>query len=144
MKLLLAQATATHLPLADESVQCCVTSPPYWALRSYAGEQRQVWGGEPEHAVQNAGCAALAALGRRICRAAVLCWRYPLTHHHAKDSVSGYHHSRRLLCAPPKAEGNARRNKRPDGLGDEHGFAAHASPDSVHSSFSNSTSSVWK
>ena len=47
--LVLAQATATHLPLASESVQCVVTSPPYWGLRSYTGEQRQVWGGE-EHA----------------------------------------------------------------------------------------------
>ena len=39
----LVQATATHIPLRDESVQCIVTSPPYWGLRSYAGEQRQVW-----------------------------------------------------------------------------------------------------
>ena len=46
---LLAQATASHLPLADGSVQCVVTSPPYWGLRSYAGEQRQVWGGDSEH-----------------------------------------------------------------------------------------------
>ena len=50
MTYVLAQATATHIPLGDESVQCVVTSPPYWGLRSYAGEQRQVWGGEPhEH-----------------------------------------------------------------------------------------------
>jgi len=28
------------------SVQCCVTSPPYWALRKYAGEQERVWGGD--------------------------------------------------------------------------------------------------
>jgi DNA modification methylase len=25
-----------------------VTSPPYWGLRSYAGEQARAWGGEPE------------------------------------------------------------------------------------------------
>lgn len=36
--------------LPAESVQCCVTSPPYWALRSY-GTEPQVWGGDhPEHA----------------------------------------------------------------------------------------------
>jgi len=29
------QADARHIPLADESVQCVVTSPPYWALRDY-------------------------------------------------------------------------------------------------------------
>lgn len=26
---------ALHIPLADKSVQCCVTSPPYWGLRDY-------------------------------------------------------------------------------------------------------------
>lgn len=28
-------ADARHLPIADESVQCVVTSPPYWGLRDY-------------------------------------------------------------------------------------------------------------
>ena len=28
-----------HMGLADESVQCVVTSPPYWGLRKYSGEQ---------------------------------------------------------------------------------------------------------
>jgi DNA modification methylase len=32
--------------LPDESVQCCVTSPPYWGLRSY-GTKAQIWGGNP-------------------------------------------------------------------------------------------------
>ena len=32
--------------LPAESVQCVVTSPPYWGLRSY-GTEPQVWGGEP-------------------------------------------------------------------------------------------------
>ncbi len=34
--------------LPSESVQCVITSPPYWALRSY-GTAPQVWGGDPEH-----------------------------------------------------------------------------------------------
>lgn len=29
------QGDALHLPLADGSVHCCVTSPPYWNLRDY-------------------------------------------------------------------------------------------------------------
>ena len=33
------QADAVHIPFADKSVHCCVTSPPYWGLRKYAGEQ---------------------------------------------------------------------------------------------------------
>jgi len=34
--------------LPDESVQCVVTSPPYWGLRKYAGEQELVWGGNKD------------------------------------------------------------------------------------------------
>lgn len=45
----LLRASAHAIPLADESVQMCVTSPPYWSLRSYEGEQRLVWGGELGH-----------------------------------------------------------------------------------------------
>ena len=33
--------------LPSESVQCVVTSPPYWALRAY-GTEAQVWGGDAE------------------------------------------------------------------------------------------------
>jgi DNA modification methylase len=35
MTILLARADARALPLRDGSVQCCVTSPPYWGLRDY-------------------------------------------------------------------------------------------------------------
>ncbi len=34
--------------LPAESVQCAVTSPPYWGLRSY-GTDPQTWGGEAGH-----------------------------------------------------------------------------------------------
>jgi len=30
--------------LPDGSVQCVVTSPPYWGLRKYSGEQELIWG----------------------------------------------------------------------------------------------------
>jgi len=38
-------ADARRIPLADASVQCAVTSPPYWGLRAYEGNQISVWGG---------------------------------------------------------------------------------------------------
>lgn len=41
----LLQASATALPLPDASVHMVCTSPPYWGLRSYKGEQEQEWGG---------------------------------------------------------------------------------------------------
>jgi len=33
----LVQGNALSIPLTDKSVQCIITSPPYWGLRSYAG-----------------------------------------------------------------------------------------------------------
>jgi len=31
--------------MPDECIQTCVTSPPYWGLRKYAGDQDRIWGG---------------------------------------------------------------------------------------------------
>lgn len=43
--LLLCQGNALHLPLQDNSINCCVTSPPYYGLRDY---QTGTWsGGDP-------------------------------------------------------------------------------------------------
>lgn len=41
----LVNATANRIPLADNSVHCVPTSPPYWGLRDY-GLPPRVWGGE--------------------------------------------------------------------------------------------------
>jgi len=46
--------------LPEASVQCVVTSPPYWGLRQYAGEQRETWGGDLEHAHVFGDAATLA------------------------------------------------------------------------------------
>jgi DNA modification methylase len=43
MSVHLVAADARRIPLADDSVQCVVTSPPYWGLRKYAGDQELVW-----------------------------------------------------------------------------------------------------
>ena len=48
----LVQGDARRIPLADGTVQCVVTSPPYWGLRKYAGAQELVWGGDPACAHQ--------------------------------------------------------------------------------------------
>ena len=51
--LLLANANALSIPLADKSVHCVITSPPYFGLRSYSGTGQWV-GGDPtcNHAVR--------------------------------------------------------------------------------------------
>ncbi|MDE1940611.1 MAG: site-specific DNA-methyltransferase [Patescibacteria group bacterium] len=41
---MIIKGNALTLPLPDESIQCVVTSPPYWGLRKYAGEQITFWG----------------------------------------------------------------------------------------------------
>ena len=44
-ELLMVRADARHIPLPSNSVQCVITSPPYWGLRKYTGNQELVWGG---------------------------------------------------------------------------------------------------
>lgn len=46
---MIVTADAQHIPLADESVQCVVTSPPYYALRKYSenGECNATFSGDP-------------------------------------------------------------------------------------------------
>ena len=44
----LLQGDAFRIPLDDGSVHCVITSPPYWGLRSYSGDQARVWGGDVE------------------------------------------------------------------------------------------------
>jgi DNA modification methylase len=41
----LIQADARRIPIADGSVHCCVTSPPYWSLRDYGTARWE--GGDP-------------------------------------------------------------------------------------------------
>lgn len=47
MSWIILNAHALHIPLRDESVQCVVTSPPYWGLRDY-GLKPTIWGGNPD------------------------------------------------------------------------------------------------
>jgi DNA modification methylase len=42
---LLCQGTAQHIPLADKSIDCIITSPPYWRLRAYAELPAESWPG---------------------------------------------------------------------------------------------------
>ena len=57
-KLLVGDVRTRLAELADESVHCVVTSPPYFGLRSY-GTPPQIWGGDPscEHQWRERGRA---------------------------------------------------------------------------------------
>jgi len=43
MTIHLTNADAARIPLRDQSVHTCVTSPPYWGLRRYSGVDGTVW-----------------------------------------------------------------------------------------------------
>lgn len=44
----LIHSSAARIDLPERSVQCVVTSPPYFSQRKYAGEQQDVWGGQDD------------------------------------------------------------------------------------------------
>ena len=45
---MIVNANSVHIPLDDQTVHCVVTSPPYWGLRKYEGEQDNIWGGDAD------------------------------------------------------------------------------------------------
>ena len=47
MTRLLLNGNALHIPLATGSVQCVITSPPYWGLRDY-GLPPTIWDSDPQ------------------------------------------------------------------------------------------------
>jgi len=49
----IVNGNALRLPLADNSVQCCVTSPPYWNLRDYGTDAQLGLEPTPEAYVAN-------------------------------------------------------------------------------------------
>lgn len=97
--------------LPDESVQCCVTSPPYFGLRDY-GVNGQI-GLEPTPAEYVANLVALFREVRRVLRADGTLWMN-LGDSYANDGKWGGHtggkHCKALHCSP------IGRNKRYTGL----------------------------
>ena len=69
----LIRSDARHIPLADESVQCCVTSPPYWGLRSYHGGENMI-GLEPTFEDHLTNLVAVFREVRRVLRKDGVCW----------------------------------------------------------------------
>jgi len=67
---LVVKASALRLPLKDESVHAIVTSPPYWGIREYAGDQVMTWesGFQSPFGVEpHPDCAAWPASGCGRC-----------------------------------------------------------------------------
>src|SRR3989337_1601041 len=68
----LLQANALRIPLADESVHCVVTSPPYWGLRDYGiGDQLGLEATIDEYV---ANMVAVFREVKRVLRSDGVCW----------------------------------------------------------------------
>jgi len=81
-ELLQGDALTVLRGLPDGVVNCCVTSPPYWGLRAYAGEQEQEWedgwrgalGLEPTPALYVQHLVSIFREVRRVLRRDCTCW----------------------------------------------------------------------
>jgi DNA modification methylase len=69
---MILQADARHIPLRDNSVQCCVTSPPYWGLRDYGVTGQLGLERTPEEYV--AHMVAVFREVKRVLREDGTCW----------------------------------------------------------------------
>ena len=115
--ILIVRADALHLPLADDSVQCIVTSPPYWGLRKYAGDQgAKPFGLEPSINLYIAHTVEILRECRRVLRPdGVLFWNIGDSYASGKgtcynpgggfNSLSG-HGARKEAQAYPLNRGN--------------------------------------
>ena len=69
---MIVQADARHIPIADASVQCVVTSPPYWGLRDYGVSAQLGLERTPEEYVAN--MVAVFQEVKRVLRDDGTCW----------------------------------------------------------------------
>ncbi len=69
---MIIQGDARAIPLADESVNCCVTSPPYWGLRDYGTATQIGLEKTPDEYVAN--MVAMFREVRRVLRADGTLW----------------------------------------------------------------------
>lgn len=100
--------------LADESVHCCVTSPPYWRLRSYLkaddpNKTREI-GSEATPELYVAAMVEVFREVRRVLRKDGTCWinlgdSYASGNHSA---ASNQHPSRKQKGMPPAVETQTR------------------------------------
>ena len=106
--MILIRSDARHLPLADESVQCCVTSPPYWGLRSYHGGEDMI-GLEPTFDEHMANLVDVFREVRRVLRKDGTVW---LNYGDAYAANRGY----QVSDNKHKDVGNTRGSLVPSGL----------------------------
>ncbi len=83
MSHLLIRANSLRIPLSDSSVQCVVTSPPYWGLRDYGVDGQLGLEATPDEFVSN--MVAVFREVRRVLRDDGVCFM------NLGDSYNGYY-----------------------------------------------------
>ena len=72
-RIIVGNALGVLAGMADESVHCCITSPPYWGLRSYGGDPGMI-GLEPTFDEHLDNLIAVFREVRRVLRKDGTCW----------------------------------------------------------------------
>lgn len=102
---MLIHGNALHLPLRDESVQCVVTSPPYWGLRNY-GIDSQL-GLEPTPEAYVANMVQVFREVRRVLKDDGTCW-LNLGDSYARMQEGNVPQSKNKECVPPVMAGRVK------------------------------------
>ena len=105
MRASLINGNALHIPLADESVQCVVTSPPYWGLRDYGVSDQLGLEPTPDKFVEN-----MVAVFRevwRVMRPDGTLWLNLGDSYYGSGGAGGDYNKGGLKSGRPRYEGTA-------------------------------------
>lgn len=103
--ILTGDALAMLRTLPDQSVQCCVTSPPYWGLRDYGVPGQIGLESSPQEYV--AALLPIFQEVRRVLRNDGTLWL------NLGDSYIGYHGNKKVHGSAPSDKPGCRENMRP-------------------------------
>jgi DNA modification methylase len=94
----LYQADAREIPLADQSVHCCVTSPPYFGLRVYADNDHRGIGLEASIEAYVANLVDVFREVKRVLRDDGVCWLNLGDSYAASTSTTGGYSDKSTLA----------------------------------------------
>lgn len=107
MTIALLNANALHIPLADESVQMCMTSPPYWALRDYGIAGQLGNEATPEEYVAN--MVAVFREVRRVLKPDGVLWLNLGDSYAGSGGAGGDYNEGGLKAGQPRFDGTAKK-----------------------------------
>src|SRR3990172_8857609 len=109
MATMLINGNALRIPLADNSVHCVVTSPPYFSLRDYGVEGQLGLEETPEEYVVN--MVAVFREVKRVLRPDGTCWLNLGDSYSGSGGAGGDYNAGGLKEGQPRYEGTAKISK---------------------------------